>query len=172
MNSYNDPEEILFEVDALIAEEKIIQARDLLYDVLVDHPDYAKAHNHLGWIYHYKMTNYTKAEQHYKLALKYGKDYHSPYGNYAYFLIDKGNYEEMIAFGKQALQVHEADKGTIYNQLGKAYELTANLETAYYHYKKAIMHSTAANYIEEMQASLHRVKTKMSPFQKLKFLFK
>ena len=172
MNGYNDPEDMLFEVDALISQEKIVEAKALLYEVLADYPDYAKAHNHLGWIYHYKMTNYTKAEQHYKLALKYAKDYHSPYGNYAYFLIDKGNYEDMIAFGLQALDVEESDKGTIYNQLGKAYELTSNLEAAYTHYKKAIMHSTAANYIEEMQASLHRVKTKMNFLQKIKFLFK
>ena len=172
MDSYNNPEDTLFEVDALIAEERIVEAKDMLFDVLLDYPDYAKAHNHLGWIYHYKMTNYSKAEQHYKLALKYGKNYHSPYGNYAYFLIDQGDYKGMIAFGTEALKQSAADKGTIYNQLGKAYELTSELETAYLNYKKAIMHSTAANYIEEMQASLHRVKTKMNFLQKIKFLFK
>jgi len=84
----------------------------LLYEVLENFPDYAKAHNHLGWIYHYKMTDYTKAERHYKLSLKFSKNYHSPYGNYAYFLIDKGDYKAMIDFGLKALKIDVVDKGT------------------------------------------------------------
>lgn len=172
MSTYNDPEDLLFEVDALISDEKIVEAKDLLFEVLANYPDYAKAHNHLGWIYHYKITNYTKAETHYKLALKYGKNYHSLYGNYSYFLIDKGNYNEMIDFGLKALELEVADKGTIYNKMAKAYELLSKLDTAYFYYKKAKMNSTAANYIEEMNASLHRVKDKMNLVQKVKFLFK
>jgi len=172
MGLHNDAEDLLFEVDKLIEETRIVEAKNLLYEVLENFPDYAKAHNHLGWIYHYKMTDYTKAERHYKLSLKFSKNYHSPYGNYAYFLIDKGAYKAMIDFGLKALKIDVVDKGTIYNQLGKAYELTSQLDLAYSYFKKAKMNSTAANYIEEMNASLHRVKEKMNLFQKIKHIFK
>ncbi len=78
----------------------------------------------------------------------------------------------MIDFGFKALKVDVVDKGTIYNQIAKAYELTSKLELAYINYKKARMNSTAANYIQEISASLNRVKEKMNVFQKIKFIFK
>ncbi|MDD7887410.1 hypothetical protein [Flavivirga sp. 57AJ16] len=170
--SYNNAEDLFFEADRLIDEQNIIEAKDLLNEILEDYPDYAKAHNHLGWIYHYKIPDYTKAEMHYKLALKYAKNYHAPYSNYSYFLIDKSDFEGMIAFGFKALKEDIVDKGIIYNQLAKAYELTSRLELAYTYYKKAKMSSIAANYIQEMNASLHRVKEKMNILQKIKFVFK
>ena len=172
MNEFDDAEDILFEVDTLISQEKIVEAKNLLYKVLSNFPDYCKAHNHLGWIYHQKMTNYTKAETHFKLALKYTKDYFSPYMNYSYFLIDLGKYNEMITFGEHALKVKGVDEGTILNQMAKAYELKNNLETAYSFYEKAKIKSTASGYIEEINASLYRVKEKMNFFQKIKYIFR
>ena len=172
MSEYNHVEELFFEADELINQKKIIEARDVLIQILEIYPDYAKAHNHLGWIFHYKITNYTKAELHYKLALKYeNTSYHAPYGNYAYFLIDKGDFDDMIDFGHNALKKSYVDKGTIYNQIGKAYELKANLDKAYHFYKKAKLNSTSSSYIEEINASLHRLKDKMSLFKKLKYIF-
>lgn len=169
---YNDVENLFYEADNLISQEKIIEAKDLLLEILENDPDYAKAHNHLGWIYHYKMVDFSKAERHYKLALKYSKDYHAPYGNYAYFLLDTNAYEDMLSFGREALKKKFVDKGTIYNQMAKSYELTGNLLMAHDNYKKAKFYSTAAGYIEEINASLFRVKEKMNIAQKIKLLFK
>lgn len=172
MNEFNDAEDILFEVDGLIAQEKIVEAKDLLYKVLEDYPDYCKAHNHLGWIFHQKMTNHAKAEAHFKLALKYAQHYYAPYINYAYYLVDLEKYNEMIAFGEKILTIEAVDKGTIFNQMGRAFELTNKLEKAYFNYKEAKVNSTASGFIEEINASLYRVKDKMNVFQKIKFIFK
>ncbi len=60
--SNNNAEDLFYEADRLIDEKKIVEAKDLLYEILEDYPDYANAHNHLGWIYHYKITDYNKAE--------------------------------------------------------------------------------------------------------------
>ncbi|WP_452221023.1 hypothetical protein [Lacinutrix salivirga] len=172
MNDFNEAEDILFEVDSLISQEKIVEAKDLLYQVLESFPDYCKAHNHLGWIFHQKITNYPKAEAHFKLALKYANGYFAPYINYSYYLLDVGKYNEMIEFGEKSLKIEGVDKGTILNQMGKAFELTNKLETAYLFYKEAKINSTASGYIEEINASLYRVKDKMNVFQKIKFIFK
>lgn len=168
---YDNVENIFFEADSLISQDKIIEGKELLFEILESAPDYAKAHNHLGWIYHYKMVDFDKAETHYKLAIKYSKNYHSPFSNYAYFLIDNCAYEEMIEFGKDALQKSFVDKGIIYNQMAKAFELTSRLVLAYEFYKKAKMQTMGANFIQEMNASLYRVRDKMTIFQKIKLFF-
>lgn len=172
MDEFNHAEDLLFEVDNLISKNNIVEAKDLLYKVLLDYPDYSKAHNHLGWIYHLKMNNYTKAETHFKLALKYANNYHSPYINYSYFLVDINKYDEMIKFGEEALKIEGIDRGTIYSLMGKAFELRNNLEIAYKYYKYSKINSTNHSFIEEINASLYRVKDKMNSFQKIKFLFK
>lgn len=171
MNEYNDEDDLLYEVDSLISQDKIVEAKNMLYEILESFPDYCKAHNHLGWIFHQKLTNYKKAETHLRLALKYSKDYFAPYVNYSYLLIDLGKYDEMIDFGKKSLNIQGVDNGSVLNQMGKAYELKNNLDLAYITYKQAKVKSTASNYIEEINASLYRVRDKMNVFQKIKFFF-
>ncbi|AXT20551.1 hypothetical protein D7030_05350 [Flavobacteriaceae bacterium AU392] len=168
----SDIDNLFFEADALLTDNKIVDGRDLLLEILTTSPDYGKAHNHLGWIYHYKMVNYDKAEKHYKLSLKYSKGYYSAYSNYSYLLIDKSKYSEMLKFGKESLKVEGVDKGVILNQMAKAYELKYDLMKAYDFYKQAKMNCTASNYIEEINSSLQRIQGKMNFFQKIKILFK
>ncbi len=169
---FDDVEDLLYEIDQLISNDKIAEAKSLLYEVLQSHPDYGKAHNYLGWIFHYKMIDYEKAERHYKLALKYAAKYPPTYVNYSYFLIDKGKYKEMLSFGLDTLEKENIDKGTIYNQIAKAYELRDDLIDAYANYKNAKTYSLAHNFIEEVNASIHRVQNKMNTFQKIKIFFK
>ncbi|SDI21193.1 tetratricopeptide repeat protein [Winogradskyella thalassocola] len=168
----NDIEGLFFEADKLLVDNKIIEGRDLLLEILMDYPDYGRAHNHLGWIYHYKLVDFVKAQKHYKLALKYEKNYYSTYTNYAYFLTDIKSYDAMLKFGEDTLKINGVDKGIIYNQMARAYELKFKLKEAYRYYKTAKMHSTAGNYIEEINASLQRIQGKMNFFQKISIIFK
>ncbi|MCC1484804.1 hypothetical protein [Winogradskyella immobilis] len=168
----NHIEDLFFEADSLLSDDKVIESKNLLLEILADSPDYGKAHNHLGWIYHYKLVDFNKAEKHYKLALKYSKGYYASFSNYSYFLIDRNDYDEMLKFGSEALKVKEADIGLIYNQMAKSYELKFQLMNVYNFYKKAKMSCTAANYIEEINSSMHRVREKMSFFEKLTIIFK
>ncbi|MFK7783257.1 tetratricopeptide repeat protein [Psychroserpens sp.] len=167
-----DADSLFFEADVLLSDNKIVEAKDILLEVLLDYPDYGKAHNHLGWIFHYKLVDYDKAETHYKLSIKYSKGYYAAYSNYSYFLIDKGQYKEMLKFGEEALKVSGVDKGIIYNQMAKANELRVDLMDAYKLYNKAKMNSIASNYIEEINASLQRLQGKMNFFERLKIIFK
>lgn len=172
MREDNRADDLFIEADKLISEESIVEGKEVLLDILSDFPDYGRAHNHLGWIYHYKITDYEKSEYHYKLALKYSKNYHAPYNNYSYLLIDMNKYDEMIEFANKALKVKGIDKATIYNLMGRAYELKNKLQEAYYMYKQAKVYSIAANFLQEVNASLQRVQSKMGLLQKIKILFK
>ncbi|WP_299224304.1 hypothetical protein [uncultured Psychroserpens sp.] len=167
-----DADSMFLEADDLLSDNKIVEGRDLLLEMLSEYPDYGKAHNHLGWIYHYKMVNYIKAEKHYRLSIKYSRGFYAGYTNYSYFLIDKGAYKEMITFGEKALKIDGVDKGLIYNQMAKAYELRADYMDAYRLYKKAKINSLRGNYIEEINASLQRLQGKMNFFERMKIIFK
>jgi tetratricopeptide (TPR) repeat protein len=170
--SESDADSLFLEADVLLTDNKIIQARDVLFDILLDYPDYGKAHNHLGWIFHYKLVDFNKAEKHYKLSIKYSKGYYAAYVNYSYFLIDKSEYKEMLKFGEEVIKISGVDKGIIYNQMAKAHELRMDLMDAYTYYKLAKMNSIGAVYIEEINASLQRLQGKMNIFEKMKVIFK
>ncbi|CAA0200398.1 conserved hypothetical protein [Tenacibaculum maritimum] len=172
MENFNEAENVLFEADKLISEDKIIEAKEVLFEALAEYPNFGKFHNYLGWIYHYKMVDYEKAERHYKLCIKLSSSYHAAYHNFSYLLIDMGAYEEMISFGAKALQRRFVDKGTIYNQLGKAQELIGSLKEAYRNYLLARKNSTASSYMEEINSSLLRVKSKMTFFERLSLINK
>lgn len=171
MEDTNRADDLFIEADKLISQENIVEGKDMLLDILSDFPDYGRAHNHLAWIYHYKIQDYEKSEYHYKLALKYSKNYHAPYNNYSYLLVDMNKYDEMIQFGKASLKVKNIDKAVIYNLMARSYELKSELDQAYKLYKQAKVYSIAANFLQEVNASLQRVQNKMNVIQKIKILF-
>ena len=172
MNNFNEAEDLLFEADQLIGEEKIVEAKEALFSALREYPDFGKFHNYLGWIYHYKMIDYHKAENHYLLCIKLNKHYHAAYHNYAYFLVDSGKYKELITFVNTHINTQFLDKGTLYNQLAKAHELRYELQEAYKNYTLARKNSIASSYMEEINSSLLRVKSKMTFLERVALINK
>lgn len=166
----DNAEDLFFKADQLISENKISEAKEVLLELLADYPDYGRAHNHLGWLYNVKLNNNPKAKLHLELAIKYASDYHAVYSNYAYLLIDMNLYEEMIAFGNKVIDNKVADPATIYNKLGHAHELKGELLNSHKHYKLAVKSTINNKFLEELYASINRVKGKMSLFQKLKLI--
>lgn len=168
--SDNRAENLFFEADQLIDENKIVEAKEALMELLAEFPDYGRAHNHLGWLYNLKFNNYPKAKQHLELAVRFAPDYHAAYSNYAYLLIDMNLYDEMITFGNKVVNNSVADKSTIYNKMGQAYELKGDLETAFSHYVLAIKETLNNKALDALYASKDRVKRKMNFIQKLKLI--
>lgn len=172
METEERAENLFFEADELISTNKIVEAKELLLEILSEFPDYGRAHNHLGWIYQVKFSDYEMAKKHFKLAMKYAPNYHAGYINYAYLLIDMNNYDEMIIFGSEALNQQFVDKSTIYDKMAQAYELKGDILRSYSHYKLAVKHTLNNKTLEQIYASMNRVKDKMSFFQRLKIIAK
>lgn len=168
----NKAENLFFEADQLIDEDKIVEAKDVLADLLSEFPDYGRAHNHLGWLYSVKYNNYTKAKKHLELAIKFSPDYQAVYANYAYLLVEMNFFDKMINFGKKTVNNGVADKATIYNKMAQAYELKGELMNAFKHYKLAITGAINNRFLDELYASVNRVKRKMNIFQKIKLINK
>lgn len=168
----NSAENLFFEADNLIDENKIQEAKSVLLDLLNEYPDYGRAHNHLGWLYSVKFNNHIKAKKHLELALKFSPDYQGVYANYVYLLLEMNQYDALIDFGNNHVNNGVADAGTIYNKMAQAYELKGAYLQAYKHYKLAVKGAINNQFIEELYASINRLKSKMSLFQKLSLINK
>ena len=165
-------EDLFLEADQLIDDDKVIEAKNILINLLADFPDYGRAHNHLGWLYSVKFYNFDKAKNHLEHALKFAPDYQAVYANYAYLLVEMNLFDEMIAFGLKYLPKGVADAGVMYNKMGQAFELKGDLKNAHKYYRLSVNKSINNQFLEELYASLYRVRRKMNIFQKFKTLKK
>ncbi|WP_306352500.1 tetratricopeptide repeat protein [Flavobacterium sp. '19STA2R22 D10 B1'] len=166
-------ENLFLKADTLITEGKITEGKELLEELLQQFPDYGRAHNHIGWIYCTKYSNYEKGEYHYKLAMKFTPKYPPSYLNYSYLLVDIGRYQEAKILIDLALNTVEGiDFASFYSELGKIHEMEGDYFKAYKYYKDARNKAMNPAFIDNMNAGLDRVKNKMSTFEKIKLRFK
>lgn len=173
MESLSYLENQFIKADALIGEGKVSEAKEMLEDILQDNPDFGKAHNHLGWIYATKLSNFDKGEYHYKLAIKFDPKYPASYLNYTYLLVDVGRFNEAKELINKALtSVDGADKASYYSELARIYEFEKEYVQAYQFYKKSSDMAFNPSYIDNMKTNMNRVKDKMSTFEKIKLMFK
>lgn len=170
MTDENNAEDLFLEADELIDDNKIKKAKEVLLDLLGEYPDFGRAHNHLGWLYSVKYNDHFKAKKHLELALKFAPNYPGVYANYVYLLLEINKYDELIAFGQKYVGNSVADEGTLYNKIAQAYELKGELLNAHKYYKRAIQGGINNKFIEEIYASMHRLKRKMSFIQKVRLL--
>jgi tetratricopeptide (TPR) repeat protein len=165
-------ESLFIKADTAITGNNIAEGKEILEELLEQFPDYGRAHNHLGWIYSSKYSNYEKAEYHFKLAIKYEPTYPASYLNYAYLLVDTEKYNEAKELiNKTLVNIKGIDKGSFYSELGRIYEMERNYLASYKFYKKAIQEGFNPKFIENMNSNLKRLKGKMTIFDKLKILF-
>lgn len=158
--------------DTLISAGNVSEAKEVLEEILAECPDFGKAHNHLGWIYCTRLSNYEKAEYHYKLALRFEPAYPSPYINLVYLLVDLGRFAEARQFISNTLRdVAGIDKSSYFSELGRICEFEADYIQAYLHYKKSLKLAFSLTFIDNMKINIVRVKDKMSTFEKLKLNF-
>ncbi|MBL0737418.1 hypothetical protein JI750_11000 [Flavobacterium sp. GN10] len=173
MESLSFYENQFIKADSLISEGNSADAKELLEEILSQYPDFGKAHNHLGWIYYNKLSDYERGIYHYKLAMKFDSKYSAPYLNYTYLLIDIGRYAEAKEHVNFTLVTLEnADNSSYNSELGRMAEYENQYIEAYKFYKEAKKNALNPNFIDNMKANMKRVKDKMSIFEKLKLKLK
>lgn len=150
----------MLEVDQLISDNKIPEAIDLLNEILSEAPDYGRAHNHIGWIYDVKLKMMDKAEEHYKLAIKFSPEYSSGYTNYAYLLSGQHRYEELEVLLKKAELCPTINRATIANEYAIMYESLGRFDEAITFYKNCILQTFDNKMVDTASASIERCKKK------------
>jgi Tfp pilus assembly protein PilF len=155
-------DEKFFEADQLIKENRIADAAILLNEIITEMPEYGRAHNHLGWIYETKFTDYNRAEKHYKAALQFTPEYPAVYYNYSILLSTLGRYDELVTLLEKAMLVPGINKATISNEYAIMFEAQGKYEQAIEYYKQYIRYLFDNKLIENAQASIQRCITKKS----------
>lgn len=156
-----DLEERFLKADALIGENRLSEAAKLLEDILCDAPDFGKAHNHMGWLFETKFKNLRRAEEHYKLALKFSPDYTAAYYNYAYLLSSLRKFDELEQLLNDCIKVPGINYATIYNEFALMRELQGDLEDAIHYFKLHIKNSFDLKSIETASEAIRRCERKM-----------
>lgn len=160
METNFDLEEKFLQADQLIGENKLSEAAKMLEDILSEAPDFGKAHNHLGWLFETKFKNYVRAEEHYRLALKFSPDYSAAYYNYCYLLSALRKFEELESLLQNAIRVSGISYATIYNEYGLMREMQGSLDDAIHYFKLHIKNSFDQKTIETAAESIKRCERK------------
>src|SRR5687768_9827554 len=155
-----DLEEKFLKADALIGENRLSEAAKLLEHILSDAPDFGKAHNHMGWLFETKFKNLTRAEEHYRLALKFSPDYTAAYYNYCYLLSTLRKFDELEKVLEHAIRVSGISYATIYNEYGMLREMQGNLNDAIHYFKLHIKNSFDSKSIETAADAIKRCERK------------
>ncbi len=163
-------EDLFYLADRAIDDGNIEEAHRMLDDILMDEPNYGKAHNHLGWLYKYKFSDNAKAERHYKLAIQFSPEYSATYLNYAYLLRDQNRLDEYKTLLETARNVKGLSKAAINEELAIYYELAQNYTQAIVMYKEAIVQSTNDTNIEEYKKHINRCMDKQKLFSASRFM--
>ena len=158
---YFELEERFHDADKLINEGKISDAAHLLEAILAEAPDFGKAHNHLGWLYETKFKNFSKAEEHYRLALKFAPEYPAGYYNYSYLLSTLRRYDELEKLLNEAIKVPGISYATLYNEFGLMNEARGKYDEAIHYFKLYIQNLYEIKTIETAADSIKRCERKM-----------
>jgi len=159
-DEYLELDRLFFKADNEIKDGLIVEAFDTLTYIIEQNTEYGKAYNHLGWLYETKYKNYEKAEECYKLALKYSPDYMAVYLNYAILLSTLEKFYELEDLLRRALEVKGINKAKIWNEYAIMYEIQEKYADAIDAYKKSIRYSLSNDDISRFEQAIERCKKK------------
>lgn len=153
-------EDLLFEADELIRNNKIADAINLLEGIIAEVPDFGKAYNHLGWVYETKLKDLSSAEAMYKQCMAYNPDYPPVYLNLSIVLSALGKYEELEKHLNLALTINGVEKSTIYNEIAILHELKQEYDLAIDNFKQAIKFTLSEPNVDTYAKSIERCRKK------------
>lgn len=131
-----------------------------LQQALAIEPCYGKTHNHLGWLYLFKLNDWEKAERHLNMALKHAPGYSAPYIHYSYLLFERGRFEEADELLERALTIGGIQKSFVWNEYGRIQEIKGRFRKAVSFYKLAIRWSLNDQDLEVYKENIRRCRKK------------
>jgi tetratricopeptide (TPR) repeat protein len=161
-------EELYLEAEADIRNSNYHDAFQKHESIIYEEPDFAPAHNSIGWLYKTQFDSYEKAEMHFKAAMKSNPLYPHPYFHLATLYIDLERIEDLKKHLEQCLKVVTVEKAWIYYRYAMIDEMKGRYDQAVKQYQKAILHCFSNDKIREYQADIERCKTKKGIADSLK----
>lgn len=147
--------------DDLIAENLIEEAKAILNGLIIENPNFGKAHNHLGWIAKTKESDSVSAENHYKTALETSPEYAATYLNYAYLLSEQKRMPELEQLLLKAETVPAVRKDLLDREWAYYFEDTRQFERAIEKYKQYAMSLYDNSLLEKAKEGITRCRQKI-----------
>lgn len=155
-------EALYLEAEADIRNSNFHEAFGKYEEILYEEPDYAPAHNSIGWIYKTQFENYQKAELHFKAAIAADSLYPHPYFHLAAILADLERFEELAKFLDRCIGIRTLDKSWVYFRFGMISEMRGQFNVAIDWYKKALMQTMNNEKVKDYQLDIERCTIKMN----------
>ncbi len=102
-------EEIYLEAEADIKNSAYVEAYKKYETILYEEPNYAPAHNSMGWLLKNQFDDLEKAENHFMAAMKSNPLYPHPYFHYAVLLTDMERYKDLEKHLDKCLKISTID---------------------------------------------------------------
>jgi len=154
-------EHIYLEAEADIRNSNYHEAFQKYESILYEEPDFAPAHNSLGWIFKTQFDNYQKAEMHFKAAIKADTLYPHPYFHLASLYIDLQRFDDLARLLDKCMQVPTIEKSWVHYRLALMHEYNGNYEPAIQQLRHAILYSMNNEKTKDYQADIERCRSKI-----------
>lgn len=161
-------EEIYLEAEADIRNSNYHDAFQKHESIIYEEPDFAPAHNSIGWLYKTQFDNYEKAERHFLTAMSSDPLYPHPYFHLASLYIDLERINDLQKHLEKCMQIVTVDKAWVHYRYGMVAEMKGNYEDAIKNYQKAILHSFSNEKIKDYQLDMERCRTKLDIIELMK----
>lgn len=171
MEKFIEVEARFLYADKLIEQGEFAEAKDVLVEIIGDEPDYGRAHNHLGWLYRARLSDFARAEKHLELAVKFDPEYVAGYMNYGNLLIELGEFDKLAELADKAMNVRGIHKPSILVFMSNVAEVRGNLKEALKILEQAKTLSLDEGTLNHVNSEIRRIKSKMSTFDRISCLF-
>ncbi|MGC4037893.1 MAG: hypothetical protein QM764_18160 [Chitinophagaceae bacterium] len=154
-------EELYLEAEADIKNSAYVEAYKKYESILYEEPDYAPAHNSMGWLLKNQFDDIEKAENHFLAAIRTRPLYPHPYFHYAVLLTDMERYAELEKHLNACLKIPTIEKSWVHARRGILKELQLQFEEAIKNYETAILTTLSDEKIKDYKADIERCKQKI-----------
>lgn len=159
--TYMNIEETYLEAEADIKNNAYVEAYRKYESILYEEPNYAPAHNSMGWLLKNQFDDMEKAENHFLAAMKASPLYPHPYFHYAVLLTDMERYKELEKHLDKCQKIATIEKSWVHARRGILNELQMQFEEAIKNYESAIRITLSDEKIKDYKADIERCKMKL-----------
>lgn len=167
MTTNNNLESLFLKAYEHLGQGEVCTARNLLDEILMTEPSYARAHYLVGWIYMNHLADYKKAEKHFKLCRQYDPNFAPNYPVYADVLAIQDKLEKLTELVNASLSIPGIDRSYMFYKIAIAEESRENYSEALRFIGRAQKYSTSPEWLLFVNKEKSRIGKKISFFKQI-----
>ncbi len=157
-------EKYMAEAESMIVDGQVERGIATLSELLFDEPGYGSLHNYLGWAHMYYTREFSQAELHFRMAIKFSPEYAPPFLHMGNLMNQRGRYSEAIEFFRSGLEKSEAIRSTLFEGIAYAHEMKGEYRQAIRAYKEAARECAIDFELDRLMKGVKRCRRKRVAF--------